>query len=69
METALQRAVSILGSQSALGRAIGKKQQHIQYWLNSRVPGEYVIAIERATSGQVTRHDLRPDLYPIEEAA
>lgn len=67
--TALQKAVDVVGSQAALARAIGKKQQHVQYWLKTKVPGEYVIQIEKATEGQVTRHELRPDLYPIEKAA
>lgn len=28
--------------------------------------GKMCLAIERATGGKVTRHELRPDLYPIE---
>ena len=34
---------------------------------NRRVPAERVIEIESATGGQVTRHELRPDLYPKEK--
>jgi len=30
------------------------------------VPAEQVLAIESATGGQVTCHELRPDLYPLE---
>ena len=63
----LSRAVEILGSQSALARACGKAQGHVWWWLNrsKRVPAEQVLVIERATKGRVTRHELRPDLYPL----
>lgn len=64
--SALQKAVDVFGSQAALAAAIGKQQQHVQYWLKTKVPAEHVIPIERATGGKVSRHDLRPDLYPVE---
>jgi DNA-binding transcriptional regulator YdaS (Cro superfamily) len=28
-----------------------------------------VLSIERITNGQVTRHEMRPDLYPVERVA
>lgn len=62
----LKRAVQIVGSQSALARAIGDgvKQQNVWYWLeNDVVPAKRCVAIERATGGLVTRHDLRPDIF------
>ena len=67
---ALQRAVAIVGSQSALARKLGLKQAHVWNWLNKakRVPGEAVLAIEAATEGKVKRTELRPDLYPPEAA-
>ncbi|WP_420997613.1 transcriptional regulator [Cupriavidus sp. 30B13] len=70
MNTSLQRAVEVAGSQSELARRIGVRQMHVWNWLNrskGKVPGEYVLPIERATG--VSRHDLRPDLYPPEHAA
>lgn len=66
--TPLQRAVTLAGSQTALAKLIGVQQAHVWNWLNrskGKVPGEYVIPIEKATG--VSRHELRPDLYPIEE--
>jgi len=71
MKTPLERAVLAVGSQAALAKAIGVKPQHIWNWLNRdrRVPAEQVLPIERATSGSVTRSDLRPDLYPPQEQA
>lgn len=69
----IERAVEIAGGQSALARLIGCKQAHVWWWLNRslRVPAEYVLPIEAATEGAVTRHDLRPDIYPetVERAA
>jgi DNA-binding transcriptional regulator YdaS (Cro superfamily) len=67
----LLRAVRIAGGQAALARACGGacKQQHVWNWINRdrKVPAEFVLAIERATGGQVTRHQLRPDIYPLIE--
>ena len=69
METAaLEKAIKIVGSQTALAEACGVKQQHVSYWLHEakRIPAEQVLSIERATGHQVSRHDLRPDIYPKE---
>jgi DNA-binding transcriptional regulator YdaS (Cro superfamily) len=74
--SALARAVEEVGGQTALARAIGGpvKQGHVWYWLNAKdglVPAEHCLAIERATSGRITRFDLRPDIFGerSEEAA
>jgi DNA-binding transcriptional regulator YdaS (Cro superfamily) len=63
--SALERAIEIVGGQAALARRIGGKirQQHVWYWLKHSVPAKYCGDIERATYGQVTRHDLRPDVF------
>lgn len=63
---ALQEAVKIVGGQTALAEKIGKKQGHIWHWLNEskKAPAEAVLAIEAATDGKVSRHQLRPDIYP-----
>lgn len=62
---ALSRAIEKLGGQSALARACGVKQGHVWHWLNKShsVPGDYVLAIEAATGGAVTRYELRPDIF------
>ena len=64
---ALEEAVEIAGGQSALGRMIDKDQGTIWAWLNTtkKVPGEDVLKIEEVLDKRVTRHDLRPDLYPV----
>jgi len=68
MNNLIQKAVEICGSQVALAKAVGKTQKHVWNWINrdKRVPAEYVLLIEKATQGKVTRHELRPDIYPVE---
>lgn len=65
---AIERAAQILGGQSALARKLGCTPQAISKMCSTgRVPAERVLAIEVATEGAVTRHELRPDLYPVEQ--
>ena len=63
---ALQLAVEEAGSQSELARICEITQPAVWKWLQStkRVPAEYVLRIEAATG--VSRHHLRPDIYPVE---
>ncbi len=56
-------------TQAALGKHLGVTQSAVAQWLRSKVPAERVLAVEAATGGRVTRHELRPDLYPIESNA
>ena len=62
---ALRRAVDHLGGQSALARAMGRRQSVISYWLYHarEIPAVAAIDIERATGGVVRRHEIRPDLF------
>lgn len=66
---AILRACEAAGGQTALARALGLRSQgSVSTWLRQgRVPGERVLAIEELTG--VSRHDLRPDLYPREHRA
>lgn len=66
---ALAKAVEVCGSQSELARRLRGtiKQQHISYWLEHGLPAEQAIPIEMIVEGVVTRHELRPDLYPLDE--
>jgi len=60
-----------LKSQVAVARAVGVSPQAVSEILRrgKRVPAEWCLAIETATAGAVTRHDLRPDLYPNKETS
>ena len=70
LQKALRQAISSAGGQVALAVALGLKSQgSISNWLlrEKRVPAERVLEVERVTG--VSRHDLRPDLYPREHSA
>ncbi|MFC7399567.1 helix-turn-helix domain-containing protein [Chelatococcus sp. GCM10030263] len=63
----LRRACEIVGGQTALADILGVRQSTLNYWLTGAkrgVPGHYVLPIEAATYGAVSRHQLRPDIYP-----
>lgn len=59
----LKRACDLVGGQAALGRKIGRKQSTVWNWLKRGIPADDCPAIETATEGQVTRYDLRPDVF------
>jgi DNA-binding transcriptional regulator YdaS (Cro superfamily) len=65
MKTALDEAIQIAGGLRALGRALGIRHQIISHWKDRRVPAERVLELEHITG--VSRHDLRPDIYPREK--
>ncbi|WP_446739759.1 YdaS family helix-turn-helix protein [Pseudomonas sp. YL2] len=66
-QNAAERAAKAAGGQSALARVLGCTPQNVQRWCaTGRVPAERVIPVEQATG--VSRHDLRPDLYPDESS-
>jgi DNA-binding transcriptional regulator YdaS (Cro superfamily) len=60
----LVELVKIAGSQTALARTIGASQQIISYWVARQkpLPAEFVLVAEQAFG--VSRHALRPDIYP-----
>ena len=63
----IDKAVRTIGSQKELALAVGVTPMAVNLWKKrGRVPAERVLAIEAATEYQVSRHDLRPDLYPKE---
>lgn len=65
METALETAIKAVGTARKFAEAIGVTPQAVSQW--RRVPVERVLKVE-AISG-VSRHDLRPDIYPRETVA
>jgi DNA-binding transcriptional regulator YdaS (Cro superfamily) len=68
LDTPLADAIRVAGSQSAFGRMIGRPQSTIHGWLqkNLPLPAEHVLTVERHTG--ISRHRLRPDLYPIHDS-
>lgn len=70
MSGALQKAINIVGSQNELARRLRTQnpsvnQGYVWKWIRrpKGPPAEYVLAIESATERQVTRYELRPDVY------
>ncbi|MCC6478058.1 MAG: helix-turn-helix domain-containing protein [Sphingomonadaceae bacterium] len=61
---ALKAAVDCAKSQSQFARDLGVSQPTVWGWLNQskQLPAVYVLTVE-ALYG-VSRHDLRPDIYP-----
>jgi len=66
---ALELCVKLLGSQQKVAEACGVRQQTISERLKvgGLVPAEWCIPLERATDGEVTRQQLRPDIYPNDD--
>lgn len=63
---AIDRAIEVLGGISATARKFKVTPWAVSKW-RKRVPAERAIPIEEATNGLVTRHALRPDIYPRED--
>lgn len=69
MGEALDRAISAAGTMSGLAAKLGLTFQHIQQWRKvGRVPAEWARRVEAAVDGQVTRYELRPDVFGSSEA-
>jgi len=66
----IQAAIKKAGSQAKLGKAIGKTQNAVfQAKKRGTVTAEMAVAIERATEGEITKEQLRPDLFAQGNAA
>ena len=51
-------------SKTAFADVCGVTRGALRYW--TRIPAEYVLTIEKASAGKLSRHKMRPDLYPVE---
>jgi DNA-binding transcriptional regulator YdaS (Cro superfamily) len=65
---AFHRAVDAAGGQEKFAEMVGRTQSTVSRRLRAGLPlwAEVVRTVEAATG--VSRHDLRPDLYPREES-
>lgn len=61
-QEALKTAIICVGGLTALAKILDLSPQAIFQW--NRAPAKWVIKIEEATAGTVSRHVLRPDIYP-----
>lgn len=65
-ERPIEEVVRLAGGQAELARRCKTSQPRIWQCIhrNQRIPADLVIPLEKAVGGVVTRHQLRPDLYP-----
>jgi DNA-binding transcriptional regulator YdaS (Cro superfamily) len=63
---AIEKVASIVGNPSKLASALEVRPQHTWNWINrdGRVAPDYAIRCHKLVDGEVTIHQLRPDLYP-----
>ena len=61
--TALKRAVKLVGGPSALAKLVKVHKSTVSKWLRRGVPAEHCGAVEEATDRQITRKELRPDIF------
>jgi DNA-binding transcriptional regulator YdaS (Cro superfamily) len=64
---ALAKAVQIAGGQAPFGRVVGVTQGAVWQRLKANKPAAagWVLRAEEATG--ISRHYLRPDIYPVEQ--
>ncbi|MCU4316651.1 helix-turn-helix domain-containing protein [Acinetobacter bereziniae] len=59
---ALEKAVKIVGSKSALARGIGITPWALSKWNFEKIPKDRCLAIEKLTESKVKAEHLRPDI-------
>ncbi|MEW5250584.1 helix-turn-helix domain-containing protein [Microbulbifer sp. 2201CG32-9] len=67
---AIAKAVSLVGTQKKIADMLEIPPACVSQWCKGvrKVPPRHCRRIEQATSGAVTRYDLRPDIFgPLEE--
>ena len=57
-------AIRFAGGAARVGVALGISREAVQQW--RRCPAERVLQLEKLIEGQITRQELRPDLYPAD---
>ena len=56
------------GAVQMISGAFGVTNQAVHGWCRHRIPAERVLGIYQATGGVVTPSEMRPDIYPNDEA-
>lgn len=71
MNTHIEKAIKIVGDQSTLADAADVSQTAIWKLLHGktkRISGEIAVAIHKATNGEVSKYEMRPDLFSRNES-
>lgn len=67
-KTLVERICKVVGGHRRLAVLLNISEQAISKWKRNGIPVERVLAIEEATNEQITRQEMRPDIYPPETA-
>lgn len=59
---ALERAIKIAGSKSALARSLGITPWALSKWNFNKIPEDRCLSIEELTNEEVKAEQLRPDI-------
>jgi len=62
----LSQSINLVGGQEKLAQDLGLKTQgQISSWVTGRrpLPSKHCIKIEQLTNSQITRYELRPDVF------
>lgn len=62
----VEKVAAFFGSNGELATVVGLSRAAPRFWPKG-VPAQYVLTVEKASKGKLSRHDLRPDLYPREK--
>ncbi len=64
-----EKAIYFCGGARRLAEALSVTGPAVDQWRKRhRIPAEHILAVEKLTDGFVTRYQLRPDIYPPNEA-
>jgi DNA-binding transcriptional regulator YdaS (Cro superfamily) len=63
----VRKAGAAVGGIAKLAELMGISSVALYKW--RQVPAARALELERLTNGAVTRHELRPDIYPDERSA
>ena len=63
---AIKQVAKIMGGQARLAEALGISQGNVGAWCSriGKVSPQHALPCHLLTKGEVSVHDLRPDLYP-----
>ena len=67
--TPLDQAIEAVGGVAVVAVQLNVSRQAVYKWRAKGLPAERVLSIEKLTQGRISRHDLRPDIYPRDMAS
>ncbi|WP_423729160.1 helix-turn-helix domain-containing protein [Histophilus somni] len=63
MDKNIKKTINLVGTQTKLAKLCGVSQPSISIWLNGgKMDVKYIPSLIKATNGEVTPEDLRPDV-------